>query len=152
MKGTQTAPEQRRTPLSVRGARKALMLTLASCLLAVSTTSCYPIYGDEEFAVYHYTVKLYYLDGGTKTRTFDTNQKPYISSGYKDGFPRFYWRPMGEWQEYMENGVCRFEVISKRDITEEYYSKKIVSSREYWNPFTYEGGTLHKLTEKGGEL
>ena len=60
--------------------------------------------------------------------------------------------PVGEWQEYMENGVCRFEVISKRDITEEYYSKKIVSSREYWNPFTYEGGTLHKLTEKGGEL
>lgn len=112
-------------------------------------TSCYPVHEDEEFAVYKYSVMLHYLDGGTKTRTFITNWEPYISSGYKSGFPRFYWTPIGEC-EYMENGVCRFKVISKRDITEEYYNKKIVSSRQYWNPMTYVGGTLHKLAKKEG--
>lgn len=123
--------------------------SLLTCvMLAIGMAACHaPIHEDEEFAVYRYSVNLHYLDGGSKKRTFITRWEPYISAGYKSGFPRFYWTPVGE-REYMENGVCRFEVISKRDITEEYYGKKIISSRRYWDPASSVGGTLHKLSEK----
>lgn len=84
---------------------------------------------NEVYAVYRYTVQLHYLDGGSKERSFLTVFEPYISAGYRGGFPRFYWRPMGEWTEVYENGVCRYEVLYKKDVTEEYYGHKIISTR-----------------------
>lgn len=130
-----------------RGHAKKLSMVFLFMLFLLGMTSCYPIHQDEKFAVYRYSVNLHYQDGGAKVRTFDTNWKPYIATGYKSGFPRFYWTPIGDGQ-HVEDGVCRFEIISRRDITEEYYGKKIISSREYWNPWNYVGGTLHKLGEK----
>lgn len=134
-------------PEGYRGKAKKLSMVFLFMLFLLGMTSCYPIHQDEKFAVYRYSVNLHYQDGGAKVRTFDTNWKPYIATGYKSGFPRFYWTPIGDGQ-HVEDGVCRFEIISRRDITEEYYGKKIISSREYWNPWNYVGGTLHKLGEK----
>lgn len=114
--------------------------SLLTCvMLAVGMASCFPIHKDEEFAVYRYSVNLHYLDGGSNKRTFVTHWEPYIGVGYRSSFPRFYWTLVGG-RECVENGVCRFEIISKRDITEEYYKAKIISTRK-----TSDGCIIHKL-------
>lgn len=135
-------------PKSARGGKRKLTAILMAFLM-IGMTSCgdYPR-KKEVHAVYRYTVRLYFMDGGTEEKTFLTRDEPYIGTRYKSGFPRFHWSS-DKWEPYCLDGVCRFKVISKRDVTEEYYNDKIISTRQYWDAWTHTGGTLHTLEQKG---
>lgn len=141
-----------RPPKSARGGKRKLAAILMAFLL-IGMTSCgdYP-HANEVHAVYRYTVQLYFMDGGTAEKTFlarEEKYEPHIGTGYRGGFPRFHWIS-DKGRSHSMDGVCRFKVISKRDVSEEYYGKKIISTRQYWDAWTYTGGTLHTLEQKGG--
>lgn len=141
-----------RPPKSARGG-KIKLTAILMVFLMIGMTSCgdYP-HANEVHAVYRYTVRLYFMDGGTEEKTFLATEEvyePHISAGYRGGFPRFRWIS-DNGRSHCLDGVCRFKVISKRDVSEEYYNKKIVSTRQYWDAWTHTGGTLHTLAEKGG--
>ena len=140
-------------PKSARGSKRKLTAILMAFLM-VGMTSCgdYPR-KNEVHAVYRYTVKLYFMDGATEEKTFLAREEvyePHISTGYKSGFPRFRWIS-DKGRSHRLDGVCRFKVLSKRDVSEEYYKKKIVSTRRYWDPWVSTGGVLHTLEQEGGE-
>lgn len=134
--------------------------SLLTCvMLAIGMAACGQsnmIRQDEERAVYRYKIRVYYLDGGSRERTFLTKASPYIATGHRsirgcgDGFPRLYWERVETYGKYRDNGACRFEVLYKKDVSEEYYKAKIISTRK-----TPDGCIIHKLDrdkKKGGGL
>lgn len=123
---------------------KRKLTAILMAFLMVGITSCYHYLGENEVqAVYRYTIRAYYLDGGNKVITMKGLFPPEVR-GYKGSY----------WLEtcYGHNGSilmtesasCRYDLLHKEDITEEYYGRKIVSSEVVDNV------VVHTLEKKGG--
>lgn len=119
------------------------LTTLLISLLMLGMTSCYHYLGaDEVQAVYRYTIKAYYLDGGNRVITMKGLFPPEVR-GYKGSY----------WLEtcygyngsirMSESAACRYDLLHKEDMTEEYYGRKIVSSEVIGNV------VVHTLEKKG---
>lgn len=125
---------------------------LASLVLTVSTTSCDSFLGSNEVqAVYRYTLRAYYLDGGNRVITMIGYHKPVVETGRR-------WWSAGSYSlvsyhgyngriRECEKAVCRYDLLHVEDVTEDYYNAKIVSSRVTGNGFK-----VYTITKKGGAL
>lgn len=128
----QKQPSALRPPKSVSGGKRKLTAVLLIMLLALGATSC----ANEKWAIYRYTIRAYYLDGGNKVITMEGYCPPYVES-----WKGSYWIKTSF---DCEKAACRYDLLHSEDITAEYYNAEIVSTR------IYDGMTIHTIKEKGG--
>lgn len=111
-------------------------------LLAAALTSCDRLLASDEVqAVYSYTVKAYYLDGGSRVITMKGLFPPKVRC-YKGS----YWLET----KYGYNGaismcesaVCRYDLLHTENITAEYYNSEVEYSRT-----TEDGIIIYRLVE-----
>lgn len=112
-------------------------------LLMIGTTSCECLDSDEEQAVYLYTVRAYYLDGGSRVITMKGFYPPEVEC-YRGNYWLASYHGLCGRERVLEPAACRYDLLETKDISEEYYGKKIVSSRSFRETI------IHKLAEKGG--
>lgn len=134
-----------RPPKSARGGKRKLAAIFMAFLM-IGMTSCYHYLGENEVqAVYRYTIKAYYLDGGSRVITMKGFFSPKVQS-YKGSYWLETFYGYDGSIRMSEPAVCRYDLLHKEDITEEYYGRKIVSSEVDGNI------VVHTLEQKGGAL
>lgn len=135
-----------RPPKSARGGKRKLTAVLLSLLLALGIASCnqHFLASNERQAIYRYTIKAYYLDGGSRVITMKGFFPPKVYS-YRGAYSlkTCYGAYNGNIRD-SETAACRYDLLHTEDITAEYYNAEIVSTQ------VYDGVTVHTIKGKGG--
>ena len=119
------------------------LTTLFLSLLMLGVTSCCHCLGEDEVqAVYRYTIRAYYLDGGNKVITMKGFFPPKVRSYKGSYWLETYYGHNGS-MRMTESAACRYDLLHKEDVTEEYYGRNIASSEVIDNV------VVHTLEKKG---
>ena len=123
---------------------KRKLTAILMAFLMIGMASCYHYLGENEVqAVYRYTIRAYYLDGGNKVITMKGLCPPEVEC-YRGNYWLASYHGLCGRERVSEPAACRYDLLKTEDITEEYYGRKIVSSEVIDNV------VVHILYEKGG--